>query len=286
MSGVGAERFHALDAVRGGVLMLGVLFHATLSFLPGPQIWLVMDASRSTELSVLFFVLHIFRMTVFFVLAGFFARLLLERRGVGGFIANRAKRIAHSAGHVLADRADRVHRGADLGRGASQWRRRAGRRAAAAADGRERSRCCTCGFLYVLLFFYAAALVLRGVVHLIDRSGALRARLVDPLVRLIAGPAAPVLLAIPVAAALYFTPNWMTWFGIPTPDTRPHPEHDRADHLRPRVRLRLADQSPTADPARLGRALGDLCRPGDRRDGDVPRHRRRRAGARRRRRRA
>ena len=38
------------------------------------------DASRSVELSVPFFVLHIFRMTVFFVLAGFFARLLLERR--------------------------------------------------------------------------------------------------------------------------------------------------------------------------------------------------------------
>jgi glucan biosynthesis protein C len=70
----------------------------------------------------------------------------------------------------------------------------------------------------VLLFFYAGALLLRAVVCVVDRSGALRARLVDPLVRLIAGPVAPVLLAIPVAAALYFTPNWYMWFGIPTPD--------------------------------------------------------------------
>ena len=93
MSGVG-ERYHALDAVRGGVLILGVFFHATLSFLPGAQMWIVMDQSRSVELSVLFFVLHIFRMTVFFVLAGFFGRLLLERLGVGAFVMNRAKRIA------------------------------------------------------------------------------------------------------------------------------------------------------------------------------------------------
>ena len=94
MSGVVGERYHALDAVRGGVLVLGVFFHATLSFLPGDQMWLVMDASRSTELSVLFFTLHIFRMTVFFVLAGFFGRLLLERLGVGAFVMNRVKRIA------------------------------------------------------------------------------------------------------------------------------------------------------------------------------------------------
>ena len=80
----GAERFHALDAVRGGALVLGVFFHAAMSFMPGPQIWVVMDEARSTEISVLFFVLHILRMTVFFVLAGFFARMLLTRRGVGG----------------------------------------------------------------------------------------------------------------------------------------------------------------------------------------------------------
>ena len=28
-----------------------------------------------------------------------------------------------------------------------------------------------------------------------------------------------MLLAVPVAAALYFTPDWYMWFGIPTPDT-------------------------------------------------------------------
>ena len=60
-----------------------------------------------------FYVLHIFRMTVFFVLAGFFARMLLERRGVGGFIANRPSasplRSRRSGRRVRVDR-----RGSDL----------------------------------------------------------------------------------------------------------------------------------------------------------------------------
>jgi glucans biosynthesis protein C len=217
MSGVG-ERYHALDAVRGGVLILGVFFHATLSFLPGQQMWLVMDASRSAELSVLFFTLHIFRMTVFFVLAGFFGRLLLERLGVGRFVINRAKRIAAPLAMfwpivLTAFIAVLIWAAVQANGGV-------------APEGPppppltvETFPLLHLWFLYVLLLFYAAALVLRGVVHLIDGNGALRARLVDPLVRLISGPAAPILLAIPVAAALYFTPNWMMWFGIPTPDT-------------------------------------------------------------------
>ena len=92
-SSVSGERLHALDAVRGGALMLGVLFHACLPFLLGPQLWIV-DDDASTELTVAFYVLHVFRMTVFFLLAGFFARMLLARRGVGGFVRNRLMRIA------------------------------------------------------------------------------------------------------------------------------------------------------------------------------------------------
>ncbi len=217
MSGVG-ERYHALDAVRGGVLILGVFFHATLSFLPGEQMWIVMDQSRSVELSVLFFVLHIFRMTVFFVLAGFFGRLLLERLGVGAFVMNRAKRIAMPLVMfwpiVLTAFVSVI-----------VW-------AAAQANGgvvpegpppppltAETFPLLHLWFLYLLLAFYAVALVLRATVHLIDRSGALRARIVDPIVRVVGGPAAPLLLAIPVACGLFFKANWMMWFGIPTPDT-------------------------------------------------------------------
>lgn len=214
----GGERYHALDAVRGGVLILGIVFHGILSFLPGQQMWIVMDSARSVELSVLFFTLHIFRMTVFFVLAGFFARLLLERLGVGGFFMNRAKRIAQPLAMfwplvmtafvaVLLWAAAQAN-GGTLPEGPPPPPITA-----------ETFPLLHLWFLYVLLIFYVVALVLRGIVHLIDRGGWLRGRVVDPIVRLFAGWAAPVLLAIPAAAALYFTPGWMMWFGIPTPDT-------------------------------------------------------------------
>lgn len=218
MDGSVGERLHALDAVRGGALLLGVLFHAAIAFLPGPQLWVVMDSSRSVELSVLFFVLHIFRMTVFFLLAGFFARMLLQRRGMAGFIRNRAVRIATPLVVFWP-----VVLGAFIA--VIVW-------VAIRANGgvppeaeppppltAQTFPLTHLWFLYVLLIFYAGALVLRALVMLIDRGGKLRARFLDPLVRVVGGPGAPVMLAVPVAAALYLAPNWYMWFGIPTPDT-------------------------------------------------------------------
>ena len=44
-------------------------------------------------LGVLFFAIHVFRMAAFFLIAGFFARMMLEARGLGGFVRNRLVRI-------------------------------------------------------------------------------------------------------------------------------------------------------------------------------------------------
>jgi peptidoglycan/LPS O-acetylase OafA/YrhL len=89
------DRLHALDAVRAFALLLGVVFHAGFSFIPGmiPGIWAMVDNSPSVTLSVLLFAAHIFRMSLFFFVAGFFARMLFERGGARGFWANRARRI-------------------------------------------------------------------------------------------------------------------------------------------------------------------------------------------------
>jgi peptidoglycan/LPS O-acetylase OafA/YrhL len=211
-------RLHALDAARGGALVLGVLFHACLPYLLGPQLWIVRDTPNE-GLTIAFYVLHVFRMTVFFLLAGFFARMLVERRGVSGFVRNRLVRIATplvvfwplvfaAIVAVLIWVSLRTY-------------------GPAPADAEPPPSPLTVEawplthlwFLYVLLYFYAGALALRGVASLVDRSGALRARMLDPVVRIVAGPAAPLLLGAPVCAALYFKPDWMMWFGIPTPDT-------------------------------------------------------------------
>ena len=89
------DRLHGLDAVRAFALLLGVIFHAGFSFIPGmiPGIWAMNDRSPSVAISVLLFTAHIFRMSLFFFIAGFFARMMFERKGARGFWSNRAKRI-------------------------------------------------------------------------------------------------------------------------------------------------------------------------------------------------
>lgn len=88
----GGERLHALDALRGGALMLGVAYHASMSFLLGRGIWVVRDV-ESVGLTGFFIVSHMFRMTLFFFIAGFFGRLLIQRSGAKGFARNRLMRI-------------------------------------------------------------------------------------------------------------------------------------------------------------------------------------------------
>ncbi len=86
-------RFHHLDAARAFALLLGVFFHAAESFGPHNTYWAIVDCSPSQLLEDVRFACHAFRLEMFFVMSGFFARLLLERRGVRPFVANRTRRI-------------------------------------------------------------------------------------------------------------------------------------------------------------------------------------------------
>lgn len=86
-------RFHSLDAVRAFALLLGVVFHAAESFGPNNHYWAIVDSSPSDFLERVRFACHAFRLELFFVMTGFFARLLLLKRGPGGFIKNRLQRI-------------------------------------------------------------------------------------------------------------------------------------------------------------------------------------------------
>ena len=87
------RRYHGLDFVRATMMMLGVVLHTALVYLPTDD-WVYRDPNSSPFLSVfLVQVIHIFRMPVFFVMAGFFGAMLLERRGVGAFSLHRFDRI-------------------------------------------------------------------------------------------------------------------------------------------------------------------------------------------------
>lgn len=87
------SRFHSLDALRAFALLLGVVWHAAVAFLPFEFGWPIQDASRSWALAVFCFVSHSFRLGLFFLIAGFFAHLLYHRRGPASFVRNRSLRV-------------------------------------------------------------------------------------------------------------------------------------------------------------------------------------------------
>lgn len=89
----GAGRYYNLDALRAFALMAVVIGHAAMSFRSQNTWWATVDCSPSNFLVWCQFGLHSFRLELFFVIAGFFARLILVRQGVRGFISNRVKRI-------------------------------------------------------------------------------------------------------------------------------------------------------------------------------------------------
>jgi glucan biosynthesis protein C len=87
------SRYDGLDRVRAGAMLLGVAYHATYAFIPevGPY-FPVQARSTSSDFVLVAGVLHAVRMPVFFALSGFFAALVLARRG-DGFLTDRFKRL-------------------------------------------------------------------------------------------------------------------------------------------------------------------------------------------------
>lgn len=86
------ERRNDLDALRSFAMVLGIVLHTSLAFFAAP--WPVHDTRPSGLLPFVFFVIHGFRMPLFFVLSGFFTMLVYRRRGLGGLLRQRIARIA------------------------------------------------------------------------------------------------------------------------------------------------------------------------------------------------
>ncbi|HET8576336.1 MAG TPA: acyltransferase family protein [Methylomirabilota bacterium] len=86
------SRYHSLDALRGTMMLLGIYLHAAVAYSRHGS-WPWKDGSTTGMFDLSLGLIHVFRMPVFYVMAGFFAALLLERRGIAGFIRNRTIRI-------------------------------------------------------------------------------------------------------------------------------------------------------------------------------------------------
>ena len=86
------QRFHALDSVRATAMLLGVVYHSMMFRMmvgggpPGPM-------GMGGPSRYLQDWLHCFRMPLFFLISGFFGRMVLEKYGTGEYLRKRWVRI-------------------------------------------------------------------------------------------------------------------------------------------------------------------------------------------------
>ena len=173
------DRLHALDAVRGYALLLGVVLHSAAAFLPDfPMAAWRLEPSPTA--AVIYYVIHMSRMSAFFLIAGFFGRMVLERRGLKAFVKDRAKRIILPL--VLGLPVVMIIIGLGLALGAlphgmdyltSLTRAPPREPGAGPQSGLDLAHL---WFLYYLLIFYVLTLGLRGAVHALDPRGAITVR--------------------------------------------------------------------------------------------------------------
>jgi glucans biosynthesis protein C len=215
-----SARLDYLDATRAFALVLGVVFHASLSFVPFFMGWAVQDISTSQLAANFLLVSHSFRMALFFLLAGFFSQGMLQRRGLGTFLRSRVVRIGmpFAAGWFLLR--PLMISGWVIGAASlrGDYDFGAGIRAGFATLQTLPTDLFTgthLWFLYYLLLITGLALVLRAVGLKANRTLPRLLPRVDAAAAWLARSAwALPVLVLPTAAALWGMQGW----GMDTPD--------------------------------------------------------------------
>ncbi len=213
----GPERLHSLDAVRAFALLLGIVLHATMSFQPGLAVvgWPLVDNSPSLTMDLTFYLIHVFRMATFFMIAGFFGHMVFHRRGARAFIKDRLRRIALPL--VIFWPVVIVPLTGALIWGVFKLNGGEFPEESTAPEGTE-FPLTHLWFLYILLWIYGLVLASREILARVDRKEALRNKIDKLFARITASRTASLVLAVPVAIALALIPDWIFWGGIPTPD--------------------------------------------------------------------
>ncbi len=89
----GRERLHALDNLRAVMMWLGIVLHVAVIYMVVPLHMPWHDVQTSGLADFLVLLIHNFRMPLFFILAGFFVALLVQKRGAPGMLKNRLLRL-------------------------------------------------------------------------------------------------------------------------------------------------------------------------------------------------
>lgn len=220
------SRLDYLDATRAFALVLGIIFHASLSFMPVFMGWAVQDVSTSSLVTIFMTISHSFRMEAFFLLAGFFSHLTFHRKGSAEFARSRLLRIVLPfvvgwfvlrplvvSGWIMG--AASLRGEVDIWTGLLGGFQTLSTLPAGIFAGSH------LWFLYYLAMITFLAFAGRGLVIANSSWRAAIVRRADALVAWLANsPVSLVILAIPTAAALWF----MRFWGMDTPDQslRPH----------------------------------------------------------------
>ena len=81
------ERYHSLDFVRAIAMLLGVLLHVSMHFAEHSKIpwafntWSTGESHGNVLNTNISNFIHLFRMQLFYLIAGFFAQLVIDRKG-------------------------------------------------------------------------------------------------------------------------------------------------------------------------------------------------------------
>ena len=84
-------RRHDLDALRAVAMLLGIVLHGLMPFMPGLSV--IRDTQTAGWVWILFLGIHGFRMPLFFLVSGFFTAMLWHKRGVQSMLRQRSVRI-------------------------------------------------------------------------------------------------------------------------------------------------------------------------------------------------
>jgi peptidoglycan/LPS O-acetylase OafA/YrhL len=89
-----SARIHYLDNLRAIAMLLGVYLHGALAYAePSRSVWIATNPAGSAAIDASIWWIHLFRMSLFFLLSGYFSKLIIQRKGLRPFLWNRGVRI-------------------------------------------------------------------------------------------------------------------------------------------------------------------------------------------------
>ena len=213
-----SARIEYLDGVRAFALILGIVFHASLSFMPIFIGWAVMDINTSSNIGAFVVVSHSFRMELFFLIAGYLSCLSASKHGVKHFFKSRLIRIGipFVVGWILLRPliiSGWTMGGQSMSGDVDIW---AGLISGMDSfNGQDVLVGTHLWFLYYLLIISASLLSLRWLITANSHIHMIVVRHVDKLINWIVNtPFIKVLLVLPITACLWFMNGW----GVDTPD--------------------------------------------------------------------